>query len=591
MSGPNTATLTNAGTATATASNLVQGVYTFRLTVTDNKGATGVDNMTVTVNASGTTTKVIKVNFYGGTTIYDNAEWNNWSSSVSKTFNALKYADGSVSTVNAVLGSSSGTIDNGATYGGTMAPPEVLRYANYGVKRTLTLSGLSTSKTYNLELYSSRNATGNSTIFTIGTTTITIVSDMNKTNKAAFTALAPNSAGQIIITLDKTGTYNFVNGFILSENSGTVEPNVAPTANAGADKSLTLPTNSTTLSGSGTDGDGTIAAYGWSQVSGPNTATLTNAGTATATASGLVQGVYTFRLTVTDNKGATGVDNMTVTVNASGTTTKVIKVNFYGGTTIYDNAEWNNWSSAVSKTFNALKYADGSVSSVNAALGSSNGTVDNGATYGGTMAPPEVLRYANYGVKRMLTLSGLSTSKTYNLELYSSRNATGNSTIFTIGTTTITIVSDMNKTNKAAFTALVPTSAGKIVINLDQTGTYNFVNGFILSENSGTSAILTKANVESVTSQKGDVGEAGLEIDASPNPSHNYFVVGFRSNDSKKPIRMQVSDNYGRIIEVKDRLMVGQKISIGGTYIPGIYVLKATQGNRMTTKKLMKVSD
>ena len=139
------------------------------------------------------------------------------------------------------MGSSNGTVDNGATYGGTMAPPEVLRYANYGVKRMLTLSGLSTSKTYNLELYSSRNATGNSTIFTIGTTTITIVSDMNKTNKAAFTALAPTSAGKIVINLDQTGTYNFVNGFILSENSGTVEPNVAPTANAGRTRASRFP--------------------------------------------------------------------------------------------------------------------------------------------------------------------------------------------------------------------------------------------------------------------------------------------------------------------------------------------------------------
>ncbi len=92
--------------------------------------------------------------------------------------------------------------------------------------------------------------------------------------------------------------------------------NLPPIANAGADKVLTLPTNSTTISGSGTDSDGTIASYAWTKVSG-GTATLTNANTATLSVSGLAAGAYVFRLTVTDNLGTTGTDNVTVTVNAS----------------------------------------------------------------------------------------------------------------------------------------------------------------------------------------------------------------------------------------------------------------------------------
>ena len=43
--------------------------------------------------------------------------------------------------------------------------------------------------------------------------------------------------------------------------------------------------------------------------------TLANANTATATASGLVAGVYSFQLTVTDNLGATGKDTAYVIVN------------------------------------------------------------------------------------------------------------------------------------------------------------------------------------------------------------------------------------------------------------------------------------
>ena len=93
--------------------------------------------------------------------------------------------------------------------------------------------------------------------------------------------------------------------------------NIAPTANAGNDMTLTLPANNTTLSGSGTDADGTITSYAWTRVSGPTTFTLGTANAATTTLTNLVQGTYVFRLTVTDNSGATATDNVTVTVNAA----------------------------------------------------------------------------------------------------------------------------------------------------------------------------------------------------------------------------------------------------------------------------------
>ncbi|MEO9893238.1 malectin domain-containing carbohydrate-binding protein, partial [Aurantibacter sp.] len=46
--------------------------------------------------------------------------------------------------------------------------------------------------------------------------------------------------------------------------------NELPIADAGDDKTITLPTNSVELVGSGTDSDGTIDSYAWTKVSGPN---------------------------------------------------------------------------------------------------------------------------------------------------------------------------------------------------------------------------------------------------------------------------------------------------------------------------------
>lgn len=92
-----------------------------------------------------------------------------------------------------------------------------------------------------------------------------------------------------------------------------IEPNESPVANAGPNLIIAAPTSSVVLAGTGTDADGKIVAYEWTQYGGLP-ATLSDAQSPTATASGLVSGRYYFRLTVTDDDGATHYDNMLVRV-------------------------------------------------------------------------------------------------------------------------------------------------------------------------------------------------------------------------------------------------------------------------------------
>lgn len=104
-------------------------------------------------------------------------------------------------------------------------------------------------------------------------------------------------------------------------------PNTPPVANAGIDKAITLPTNSVTLFGSGTDNTGGLT-YEWLVLSGPNTPTLTdstgNGTTATLLAGNLVQGTYIFLLTYTDVKNLTGTDTAMVVVNATAVTPPLV---------------------------------------------------------------------------------------------------------------------------------------------------------------------------------------------------------------------------------------------------------------------------
>jgi len=90
--------------------------------------------------------------------------------------------------------------------------------------------------------------------------------------------------------------------------------NVAPTADAGTPKAITLPTNTVTLTGTGTDSDGTIVAYVWSQVSGPASTVIVNPGSPSTAVNGFIQGTYVFQLGVTDDDGATGFDTVSVSV-------------------------------------------------------------------------------------------------------------------------------------------------------------------------------------------------------------------------------------------------------------------------------------
>lgn len=148
--------------------------------------------------------------------------------------------------------------------------------------------------------------------------------------KQAGPAATLANANTLTLTASGLAQGSYVFRLTVTDNSGgtkfddvnvqVLQANQSPTANAGPDKTITLPTNTVILSGSGTDPDDGVASYQWKTVSG-GAATLTNANTPTLTVKGLVQGSYVFGLTVTDNSGATGYDEVTVIVDTDPTNT------------------------------------------------------------------------------------------------------------------------------------------------------------------------------------------------------------------------------------------------------------------------------
>ena len=100
----------------------------------------------------------------------------------------------------------------------------------------------------------------------------------------------------------------------------TVSPtNQAPSANAGADRAVTLP-NTLSLAGTASD-DGlpnppAAVTTTWSRVSGPGTVTFGNVNALSTTASFSTAGTYVLRLTASDSV-LSATDDMTVSVTAA----------------------------------------------------------------------------------------------------------------------------------------------------------------------------------------------------------------------------------------------------------------------------------
>ena len=123
------------------------------------------------------------------------------------------------------------------------------------------------------------------------------------------------------------GTYQFElkvtdNGGLSAKDTmriivdSVVTTNHPPIANAGADQTITLPTNTVNLDGSAsTDPENNITSYAWTKISGPSSFQYCKYKCSTNTSNKSYAGIYQFELKVTDAGGLFSKDTMQVIVN------------------------------------------------------------------------------------------------------------------------------------------------------------------------------------------------------------------------------------------------------------------------------------
>lgn len=338
VSGPSTSSLSANNTATITVSDLRQGTYVYRLTVTDDDNLTDTDEVTVVVNnapanaapvANAGPNRVVtlptataSLNGSGSSDPDGNITtylWEQVNGPSNSTLSATNTANITVSNLQEGVYTYRLTVtDNNNQRNSdlvtvTVNPAvNVSPVANAGNNRTITLPASSVA----LNGSNSSDADGNIVSYLWSQVSGPTTATLSATNTANITASNLQEGVYVFrLTVRDNGGATATDDIRITVNAAA-QANQPPVANAGANRVITLPTNSVTLNGSSSsDADGNIVTYRWEQVSGPANSTFSATNTASITVSNLQAGVYTYRLTVTDDDNATATDQVTVTVN------------------------------------------------------------------------------------------------------------------------------------------------------------------------------------------------------------------------------------------------------------------------------------
>jgi len=340
IAGPATFTIGSATLAQTAINNLIQGTYQFELRVTDNQGAVGKDTISVSVNPAPVVNIAPTANAGTNQTItlpVNTVTLNGSGTDVDGTIASYQWTK--------IAGPAIFTIAS-ATQAQTVINNLIQGTYQFQLRVTDNLGAIGTSivtVTVNpapvVNIAPTANAGANQTI-TLPVNTVTLNgsgTDVDGTiasyqwtkiaGPTSFTIVSVTSAQTVINNLVQ-GTYQFQ--LRVTDNQGAFSTStvtitvlspapppapIAPVANAGSDRTITLPTNNVTLNGTGTDADGTIVSYLWTKISGPATFSIGTQSQANTAVNNLVEGVYLFTLRVTDNTGMTGLDTVKVTVN------------------------------------------------------------------------------------------------------------------------------------------------------------------------------------------------------------------------------------------------------------------------------------
>ncbi|MET3399110.1 PKD repeat protein [Chitinophaga ginsengisegetis] len=338
ISGPTAGTIVSPNVVKTSVTGLTAGTYVYALTITDDKGLTDSDSITVTVKPAANKPPVanagsnIQVQLPVNSTSLDGSASTDADGQITTWAWAKTVgpAGGDLSAANAAKTNVSNLVAGNYTY-------RLIITDNSGAKDTASVNitvlaaankppVANAGKNIQIQLPVNTTALdGSSSADTDGQ----IVSWLwQKTAGPAGGDLASAGAAKTTVSNLSAGTYTYQ--LTVTDNSNATAtatvtvlvlaaaPNQSPVADAGNDIAIQLPVSSAALDGSASaDADGQIVTWLWEKAAGPAGGNLSAANAAKTNVTNLQAGTYTFRLTVTDNNGATSTATVNITVTAA----------------------------------------------------------------------------------------------------------------------------------------------------------------------------------------------------------------------------------------------------------------------------------
>ncbi len=310
--------------------NVPAGTYSLSARATDNQGATAISNLVDVIVTASTNSPSIVL-----TAPLDNSTFSS-GSSILITANAST-ATGSVSKVEFFSGNTKLGEDLTSPYSFTWTSVPTGGYT-LSAKATDDQAATVISAAVNIIVSPSPNAPvvditspENNSTFNSGTP-VTITADASDPNgsvsRVEFYAgndkLGEDTSSPYAFTWNNIPEGSYTISALATDNQGVTQVDQIqifvgnnPSASAGEDITISLPTNSIQVAGSGVSSDGSTLLYSWNQLSGPNSASFNDANSNAPTLEGLVEGTYVIELTVTDSRGLTSSDQVMINVRYS----------------------------------------------------------------------------------------------------------------------------------------------------------------------------------------------------------------------------------------------------------------------------------
>ncbi|MGN6166043.1 MAG: fibronectin type III domain-containing protein [Flavisolibacter sp.] len=604
---PSFAALTDNGNGTATLVMNPQisdlGSYSnINIAAVDNHGA--VTEKSFTINVTNNDLGSIYVNF--NSTLPEPLPWNSFNASprAGTSLNNLKDEAGASTGVNITLvdawkGANSAGAITGTNTG--VFPDNVMKtyyYESTTSVRRLLLSGLSSSKKYNIVLFPGYSKSGTIlTNYTIGGQTITVNAAGNTSKVAKFNGLSPDANGQITISVakDPASTYAFINAMVIQyyDNGLLLAPvNLTATGVSKSQINLKWSDNSEETGFEIWRSTSANGSYSLVTTTAANVTSYNDGGLAENT-------TYYYKIRAKAGANVSSYSN----IASSSTFSYVVEINFN-----LDNpaaSPWNNTNSLPEQFafYQNLINDQGNPSGLDMTIVDNfSGINPDGMNTGNNSGvyPDNVMRSSYYlgkGVSATLRIDGLSQTNEYNFVFFGSRNGGGDrTTIYTIGDQSVSLNASYNTSNTVQISHVKPDENGSVFIksSLGAIAQFGYFNSLVIqgystipADNNDNNNFITKINSDGTNTigviasvakseTKEQLSETAIKV--YPNPFQNSVTIKLSLPQQSPALFIKIADMSGRIVGTQEFKNVAkgewqQQINLDKTIKPGMYLL------------------